>query len=111
MKKAHLKTARAESAPRLALRKRPALIRPTAAEERAINRGIALDPDTYVPTDAEFAEMKPVRGRPRGSGTRVRLTLRLDRDVVDRFKSTGPGWQTRLNELLVRATQRARIGE
>lgn len=87
------------------------LIMPTAAEERAINRGIAADPDTYVPSDEQIARMKPLRGRPRGSGSRVRLTLRLDRDVVARFKSTGPGWQTRLNELLIRAAQRARIGD
>ena len=35
---------------------------PTAAEERAIRRGIAADKDTYVPSDAEFARMKPARG-------------------------------------------------
>jgi len=85
------------------------LIPPTAAEERAINRGIAADEDTYVPTDAEFAQMKPFRGRPAGSGSRVSITLRLDKNVISRFRATGPGWQTRLNELLVRAAQRARI--
>lgn len=86
------------------------LIPPTAAEERAINRGIAADEDTYVPTEAEFAQMKPFRsGRPAGSGSRVSITLRLDKNVISRFRATGPGWQTRLNELLVRAAQRARI--
>lgn len=85
------------------------LIPPTAAEERDINRGIAADEDTYVPTDAEFAQMKPFRGRPVGSGSRVSITLRLDKNVISRFRATGPGWQTRLNELLVRAAQRARI--
>ncbi len=53
--------------------------------------------------------MKPFRGRPAGSGSRVSITLRLDKNVISRFRATGPGWQTRLNELLVRATQRARI--
>jgi len=88
---------------------RKRLLLPTPAEERAINQGIALDPDTYVPNDEEFARMKPLRGRPKGSGSRVRLTLRLDRNLVERFRATGPGWQTRLNELLVRAANRAGI--
>ncbi|MFO1465084.1 MAG: BrnA antitoxin family protein [Steroidobacteraceae bacterium] len=85
------------------------LILPTAAEERAIARGIAADEDTYEPTEEEFKSMKPFRGRPAGSGSRVSITLRLDKNVISRFRATGPGWQTRLNELLVRATQRARI--
>lgn len=40
------------------------------------------------------------RGRPKGSGAKVQLTLRLDRDVVEAFKATGAGWQTRLNDAL-----------
>ncbi|HWK46617.1 MAG TPA: BrnA antitoxin family protein [Stellaceae bacterium] len=28
------------------------------------------------------------------------MTLRLDGDVLDAFKSGGPGWQTRINEAL-----------
>jgi uncharacterized protein (DUF4415 family) len=85
------------------------LVLPTIAEERAIARGIAADDSAFVPDDAEFENMKPVRGRPRGSGTRVRLTVRLDRNLVSRFRATGPGWQTRLNDLLVRAAQRTKI--
>ena len=88
--------------------RRAQLIMPSVAENREIRRGIAADSDTYVPSDAEFARMKPVRGRPKGSGSRVRLTVRLDRNVVSRLRATGPGWQTRLNDLLVRAAERAR---
>ena len=43
------------------------------------------------------------RGRPKGSGTKVQLTLRIDQDVVAAYKATGTGWQTRVNEAL-RAT-------
>lgn len=111
MKKRPSSSRKPSAGPRYRMWRGTRVILPTPAEERAINRGIAADPDTYVPTDAEIAGMKPLRGRPRGSGSRVRLTLRLDRDVVARFKSTGPGWQTRLNELLIRAAQRARIGD
>lgn len=39
-------------------------------------------------------------GRPKGSGTKELVTLRIDRDVLDRFRADGPGWQTRLNDAL-----------
>lgn len=31
------------------------------------------------------------------------ITLRLDPDVIERFKAGGPGWQTRINEALRKA--------
>jgi hypothetical protein len=37
------------------------LIRNSLAEEAAINRGIARDPDTYVMSDEQFERCKPVR--------------------------------------------------
>jgi uncharacterized protein (DUF4415 family) len=37
----------------------------------------------------------------RTSSTRVvRVSLRVDGDVLAAFKATGPGWQTRINALL-----------
>jgi len=38
-------------------------------------------------------------GRPRGSD-KEQVTLRLDKAVLAHFRSTGPGWQTRMNEAL-----------
>jgi uncharacterized protein (DUF4415 family) len=29
--------------------------------------------------------------------------LRLDQDVIETFRATGPGWQSRINEILRRA--------
>ena len=40
------------------------------------------------------------RGRPLKAAKKRQLTLRLSPEVVDYFKSTGPGWQTRLDEAL-----------
>lgn len=31
---------------------------------------------------------------------KVPVTIRLDADIVDRFKATGKGWQSRINDLL-----------
>jgi uncharacterized protein (DUF4415 family) len=41
------------------------------------------------------------RGRPRASVVRQRITIRLEHDVVQQFKASGPGWQTRMNSALV----------
>lgn len=63
----------------------------TPEEEAKINAGIASDPDTYEMSDAEFKQLR--RGRPLGSGKKVQVTLRIDADVVHRFKAAGTGWQ------------------
>jgi uncharacterized protein (DUF4415 family) len=40
------------------------------------------------------------RGRPRASAHKVALTVRYDEEVVEAFKASGPGWQTRMNAAL-----------
>jgi uncharacterized protein (DUF4415 family) len=51
----------------------------------------------------ELAEkMRRVRG-PQKAPTKVSVTLRLDQDVVERFRASGKGWQSRINEILKRA--------
>ncbi|WP_084438577.1 BrnA antitoxin family protein [Niveispirillum irakense] len=39
-------------------------------------------------------------GRPKSASPKVALNLRLDPDVVEHFRATGPGWQSRINETL-----------
>ena len=39
-------------------------------------------------------------GRPVSSNPRKLLTIRLPADVIERWKATGPGWQTRMAERL-----------
>ena len=39
-------------------------------------------------------------GRPLSSNPRKLLSIRLPVDVIDRWKATGPGWQTRMAERL-----------
>ena len=36
---------------------------------------------------------------------KLRISLRVDREVVDWFKSKGPGYQTRINRILRRVMQ------
>ena len=42
-------------------------------------------------------------GRPRSENPKKQVTLRLDPDVVERFRATGKGWQSRINAELRKA--------
>jgi uncharacterized protein (DUF4415 family) len=53
------------------------------------------------------------RGRPPlGSAAKVQQSLRLSPEVLDHFRSTGPGWQARIDEVLKRhvAEEKGRMG-
>jgi uncharacterized protein (DUF4415 family) len=43
------------------------------------------------------------RGRPLDPNRKQSISLRLDGDVVERFKADGPGWQSRMNAALRKA--------
>ena len=43
------------------------------------------------------------RGRPPIESPKKQITLRLDQDVIEKFRGTGRGWQSRINEALKRA--------
>jgi uncharacterized protein (DUF4415 family) len=45
------------------------------------------------------AMLKP-RGRPKSPDSRVAISLRLPPDTLARWKATGPGWQTRMADVL-----------
>ncbi|MGN6468451.1 MAG: BrnA antitoxin family protein [Rhizobiaceae bacterium] len=87
------------------------------AEEAEIQRQIAEDPDDWASTDEELANARPFaevfpdlaesirrsRGRPPAENPKKQVTLRLDADVVERFRASGRGWQSRINEALRKA--------
>jgi len=43
------------------------------------------------------------RGRPKLENPKRQVTLRLDGEVLDRFRASGAGWQVRINEALRKA--------
>jgi uncharacterized protein (DUF4415 family) len=64
-------------------------------------------------TEEDFAKARPFsevfpdlaeslrRSRgPQKAPTKQLVSLRLDRDVIAHFKAGGPGWQTRINDVL-----------
>lgn len=83
--------------------------------EDQIQRMIASDPDAPEATEDQLAQARPFTeafpaladamrknagGRPKADNPKVAVSLRLDPEVVARFKSDGPGWQTRMNRAL-----------
>lgn len=58
-------------------------------------------PAREVLTPAQQASFKR-SGRPKAETTKVLVSLRLDPDVLEYFRATGPGWQSRINETLAR---------
>jgi uncharacterized protein (DUF4415 family) len=43
---------------------------------------------------------------PQKAPTKKLVSLRLSSEVVEHFRSTGPGWQTRIDETLVKAIKK-----
>jgi len=70
--------------------------------------GCWVDPDDAPPlTAAHFAraaihegERVIRRGRPPLAAPKRQVTLRLDPDLLERLRATGPGWQTRMNDAI-----------
>ncbi|NBB50858.1 hypothetical protein GVN24_21490 [Rhizobium sp. CRIBSB] len=89
----------------------------TDEEEAEIQAMIASDPDNPELTEEELKELRPFRevfsdlaeaidrklGRPKAEMTKKAISLRLDAEVIERFKATGDGWQSRMNEALRKA--------
>jgi uncharacterized protein (DUF4415 family) len=54
-------------------------------------------------TDEMFArEVVNKGGRPRSENPKRLISIRLTDDVIERWRATGPGWQTRMAEKLSR---------
>jgi len=45
-------------------------------------------------------------GRPRSENPRKLISIRLPEDVIERWRATGPGWQTRMAERIAKVTPR-----
>lgn len=67
-----------------------------------------IQPEEYdelpEPTDDMLALGRVNKGgRPRLENPKKLISIRLPEDVIQRWRATGPGWQTRMAEKLVRA--------
>jgi len=84
--------------------KKPAL-RPTLRSDLAKVDAHVIRPQEYeelpelTTSDLERAVVKK-RGRPISPNPRKLISIRLPADVIERWRATGPGWQTRMAERL-----------
>ena len=96
----------------------------TSAKEDAVNRAaIRSDPDAFELGADWFAKARPAaevhprivrthqqaRDAGKAAPAKERITIRLDADIAAHFRSTGRGWQTRLNDTLRDAIARAAV--
>ena len=85
------------------------------ANKPALHRSLKSDlarVDAHVVKKGEYDELPELDedmlararvnrgGRPVSTNPRKLLSIRLPADVIDRWKATGPGWQTRMADRL-----------
>lgn len=83
--------------------KRSAVRVPTLEEDKAITAAVKSDPDAQPLTPKQLKAMVPLRtlrGRPKSANKKVLLSVRYSPEVVAYFKSTGEGWQSRMDSVL-----------
>ena len=61
-----------------------------------------LDDEWFDKADFKIGRKVIRRGRPPGSTKRL-VSLRLDEAVLEAFRASGPGWQSRINQALRKA--------
>jgi len=52
---------------------------------------------------AILPKRKPGQRGPQRAPVKKKISLRVDAEVLDYYRGTGPGWQTRVNEALKKA--------
>lgn len=65
-------------------------------EDADLTKAALEDPDTALITS--LTKRRP--GRPLAAETKVPVSIRLSPEVLDYYRSSGPGWQSRIDETL-----------
>lgn len=92
--------------------KRPSVVLPTSQEDKVITAAAKSDSDAQPLTPKQLKSMVPMRalrGRPKSASTKQLVSVRYSPEVLAYFKSTGEGWQSRMDGVLREyVTRRAR---
>ncbi|MFZ2653048.1 MAG: BrnA antitoxin family protein [Burkholderiaceae bacterium] len=83
--------------------KRPAVVMPTERENKLIVAAAKADPDAQPLTARQLKAMVPLRalrGRPKSPNPKQLVSVRYSPEVLEYFKATGEGWQTRMDGVL-----------
>jgi len=76
---------------------------PSTEQDRKIRAAAKADPDAQPLTRKQLKSMVPLktlRGRPKSESPKLLVSVRYSREVVEYFKSTGTGWQSRMDNVL-----------
>ncbi|GMV46616.1 MAG: hypothetical protein AMXMBFR66_20140 [Pseudomonadota bacterium] len=76
---------------------------PSVEEDKAITAAARSDPDAQPLTPAQLQAMMPMRalrGRPKAENKKQLVSVRYSPEVLAYFKSTGEGWQARMDSVL-----------
>jgi len=76
---------------------------PSVDEDKAITAAARNDPDAQPLTPKQLKAMVPIRalrGRPKSENKKLLVSVRYSPEVVEYFKSTGDGWQSRMDGVL-----------
>ena len=79
------------------------IVMPTEAENRKIRRAALADPDALPLTKEQLNSMVPIkaaRGRPKSENKKLLVSVRYSPEVLSYFRSTGEGWQSRMDGVL-----------
>ena len=82
---------------------RPEVAMPSVAEDKAITAAAKADPDAQPLTPTQLQAMVPLkslRGRPKSENKKLLVSVRYSPDVLAYFRSTGEGWQARMDGVL-----------
>jgi len=83
--------------------KRSTILMPTAEEDKVITAAAKSDLDAQPLTTKQLKAMVPIRalrGRPRSENKKLLVSVRYSPEVIAYFKSTGEGWQSRMDGVL-----------
>ena len=76
---------------------------PSVAEDRKITAAAKADPEAQPLTSKQLAAMTPahvLRGRPLSANRKQLVSVRYSPEVIEFFRSTGEGWQSRMDGVL-----------
>ena len=76
---------------------------PSVAEDKVITAAAKSDPDALPLTPKQLKAMvlmRAVRGRPKSENKKLLVSVRYSPEVLAYFKSTGEGWQSRMDGVL-----------
>jgi len=76
---------------------------PSVEENARIVAAAKADPDAQPLTKRQLTAMVPlksVRGRPKSENKKMLVSVRYSPEVIAYFRSTGEGWQSRMDGVL-----------